>query len=181
MSGYVEKEVKVLNVNPEEVKNALLSLGAEKVFDDNRVFTTLDYDDLRLSKAGNEIRLTEEGKIKLSYDGKIAGGKETIKLVVSRKQEALDFFNRLGLNPVAEVKSHRTSFEWEGIDFDLDEFPQLAPFLEIDLGDSSLTLDGVLEKLSLKSNEVVTLSTKEIFKKFGLDYFDLFRTPGAPK
>ena len=130
MNDYLEKEYKVLEVDPKELGKKLEEMGAKKVFDGPRVFTTFDYSDLNLSKEGKEVRLTKEEKLKLTYSAKLdADSKETIKLFVSRKKEAVDFLNRLSLNPIAECKSHRVSYEWKGIDFDLDSFPEIPSFL----------------------------------------------------
>jgi len=177
MNDYIETEVKIPNINPDELIKALEKLGALKVFDDDRNYITLDFEDKRLTKKGEEIRLTEEGKLKLSFDRRLdTGRKETIKVFVSRKEEMLAFLNRIGINPIAEVKSHRISFEWKGVDFDLDVFPKIPPFLEIDVGGTDVSLNEVIEKLGLQGKEIVTLSTKEIYKANGLDYFELFKT-----
>ena len=173
---YIEKEVKVLDIFPERIVKRLEKLGAKKVFDADRIFTTLDYSGKRLSKENKEVRLTEEGKLKLSWEAKISeNSKETIKLFVSRKQETLDFLNRLGLVPVAIVKSHRTSFEWEDIDFDIDTFPKIPPFLEIDLGDSEKSLEEIVNLLELRAKKTLKASTKEVYKQYGIDYYKEFK------
>ncbi|MBN1263205.1 MAG: CYTH domain-containing protein [Candidatus Pacebacteria bacterium] len=172
---YFEDEVKVLDVSPEHLKRVFAKIKAKKVFDDKRLFTSFDYPNLKLTKNGKGVRLTEEGKLKLSFTTKLSTkSKETIKLFVSRKKEAVDFLDRLGLKPIAECPSHRISWEWKGVDFDLDQFPQIPPFLEIDPGDSGIALKKILELLDLGNREVVTLSTREVYTKYGKDYLKLF-------
>jgi adenylate cyclase class IV len=172
--NYIEREVKVLDVDVKQTSYLLNSLGAEKTFDGNRMFILFDFPDRRISKKGEEVRLTIEGdKNKLSYEFKVKGTLASTKLFVSREKEALDFFSKLGLEEIARIKSHRISWELDGIDFDLDVFPKIKPFLEIDLGNSKVKLSSLLKKLNLKNNEVVSISTREIYQKYGLDYSKL--------
>ena len=173
--NYLEKESKILNVNVEELIEKLKSLGAVEVFNDNRVITHFDTKEGTYMGESKVIKITEEGKVKLSYSGKTSEGKEDIKLTVSRKEEAVDFLNRIGLFPISESKSHRISFEWEGVDFDIDTFPQIPPFLEIDLGNSSHTLEDISEKLELQKNEIAEMGTPAIYGKYQLDYFEIFK------
>jgi adenylate cyclase class IV len=174
--NYIEKETKVLNINVQEITEKLKALGAKEVFNDKRIITHFDSKERTLIKEEKNIKLTEEGKLKLSWSGRRKeNGHETVKLFVSRKQEAIDFMNRLGFDPISESTSHRISFEWEGVDFDIDEFSQIPAFLEIDLGDSKYTLQDILQKLNLEKNEMGEMSTPEIYKKYGFDYFDLFK------
>jgi adenylate cyclase class IV len=174
---YVEKEIKVLDVDVSRLVTALETLGAKKVFDGDRVFTYFDYEDYELRNSGEEVRLTEEEKIKLSYSQRLENGeKETVKLFVSRKQEAVDFLFRLGLNPVAEIHSHRISYEWGSTDFDIDAFPEIPSFLEIDLGDSPIkSLEELIDALNLKEEEKLDISTHKIYEKFGIDIFERFK------
>src|SRR5205814_288073 len=120
-------------------------------------------------------KLTEEGKVKLSYDAPVEAGRESIKFVVSRKQETVDFLSRLGFLPVSQSTSERISYEWEGVGFDIDESPQIPAFLEIDCGESNYSLEDILKKLGLENHESGEMSTPEIYKKYGLDYFKLFK------
>ncbi|HUW22240.1 MAG TPA: hypothetical protein VMW41_06275 [Candidatus Bathyarchaeia archaeon] len=181
MNNYLEKEFKVLDVSLEKLAIAFKKIGAKKVFDGQRLFTTFDYPALRLNRKGQDVRLTEEAKLKLSFSSRInPKAKEVIKLFVSRKKETVDFLDRLGLVPIAECQSHRTSWEWKGIDFDLDQFPQIPPFLEIDVNDSNLSFKQVLKLLGLESHEVATLGTKEVYSKYGKDYLKLFKIKRRP-
>lgn len=174
--SYIEQEVKILDVNVEVLCSKLRELGAVEVFNADRVITHFDAADGHLTKEGKTMKLTEEGKLKLSIGGAAeTGQKETVKLFVSRKQEAVDFLARLGIKPISESTSRRISFEWSGIDFDIDQFPKIPAFLEIDLGESGMALQDVLAKLGLEKNQVVEMSTPDIYEKYGHNYFELFK------
>ena len=176
MSDYIENEVKILNIDAQEVAKLIERLGATKVFDGKRVFTTFDTTDRFYTKNNTIIRLTEEGKLKLSVSYMNENGdKETIKLFTSRKKETVDFLSRLNVVPIARVESHRVSYELDDIDFDIDKFPKIPPFLEVDIGaDSKYSLDELVRKLRLDGNELVSIGTEDIYSKYGKDYFELF-------
>jgi adenylate cyclase class IV len=173
--SYVEHETKVLGVDVESLSVRLFDLGAIQVFNDDRVITHFDSIEGSLAAKNSSIKLTEEGTLKLSYTDIVNGQKETIKLKVSRKQEAVDMLAKLGFIPISEVTAHRTSFEWDGIDFDIDQFSGVPSFLEIDLGDSDKSLSEVIELLDLDGNEKGEMSTREVCAKYGVNYFEVYK------
>lgn len=175
MIEYVESEVKILNINVSDVCINLDRIGAKKVFDDDRVFITFDTKRGKYRKNKTIIRLTEETKLKLSVSNFPDGiNKETVKLFVSRKKEAIDLLGKLGIYPIAEVKSHRISYEHGPVDFDIDIFPEIPPFIEIDVGNSTTLLEELLVKLELTDKEKFYGGTEELYQRYGKDYFDVF-------
>ncbi len=167
-----EVEHKVLEVNPDAISAAMKAIGAKQVYDDVRTITYFDHPDSSLRKAGEGIKLTEEGKLKLEHTRKAENGQsDTVKLFVSRKAEAVELLKRLDLVPVTQVQARRISYELDSIDFDIDCFPGIPPFMEIDMADAKVELDELLGKLGLTENEVIVATTPEIFAHYGKDYF----------
>lgn len=179
MFTFTEQEIKILDIDPKEIQSKLEEMGAKKVFDADRVFTTFDTPDRKYTAQNTTIRLTEEDKLKLSIRTlKKDGKKDSVKVFTSRKQETVDFLDRLGLSSVAEVKSHRVSYELgEGnvVDVDIDEFPGIPPFVEIDLEFLPMPLEEFLIKLGLAGREPMDITTEEIYSYYGKDYFELFK------
>lgn len=183
MNTYKEQEIKVLDINVENLCEKLERLGAKKVFDGDRIFTTLDTEEKTYLQKDIMIRLTEEEKLKLSVSTNNSksstGEKETVKLFVSRKKETIDFFKALGILPISEVKTHRISYELETkkgiVDFDIDTFPDIPSFLEIDLENLVQTIEELLETLNLSQNKIVDCGTEEIYKIYNIDYFEKFK------
>lgn len=168
---YPNVESKVLDVEVEGLIARLRGIGAKEVFDAERIITHLDDGTGRLK--GKNLKLTEEDKLKLSIDT----GEEhsTVKLFVSRKAECIDMLAELGIRPVAVARARRTSFEWEGVDFDIDQFPGIPPFLEVDVSESVHSLEEVLKSLGLEVKERGMLSTPQVYERYGLDYFERFK------
>ncbi len=104
--------------------------------------------------------------------------KEAIKFKTSRLKETMNFFHQLGLNPISNVRENRISYEMGKIDFDIDKFPAIPAFLEIDiefLEDEGYKLDDLLKKLGLENNRVVVMGTEDIHKLYGIDYFEKYK------
>ena len=168
---YPNVETKVLDVEVEPLIARMRGIGAKEVFDAERTITHLDDGTGRL-RAKN-LKLTEEDKLKLSIDTNEEHS--TVKLFVSRKGECIDMFAELGIHPIAVTRARRTSFEWEGVDFDIDQFPGIPPFLEVDVAESAHTLEEVLATLELEEKEQGMYSTPQIYERYGLNYFEHFK------
>ena len=171
---YLEKEIKILNIDVTMVTSTLEKLGATKVFDGKRIRTTFNSATNLLSN-GIELRVTEEDEIKLSLDEKTSSGEiSSIKLKISRAKEMEDLLAKLGIYPISKVESQRISYELDNVDFDIDQFPSIPPFMEIDLEHFRGDVKELLEKLNLKQNEIFIGSTIELFRKYNKDYVNLF-------
>ncbi len=176
---YVEMETKILDIDVESVSARLTKMGAAKVYDGERLITYLDTKDRRLQSKGQILKVTDEGSVKVSISTPIEGhatNTEQIKYKASRRKEAVDLLDRLGFRAFAEVRQRRISFELDGIDVDIDLFPQIPPFAEVDMADNPLSLDTFLEQLGIATNKRVIMSTPEVYKKYDKDLFELFKT-----
>lgn len=165
-------EIKILDVDAADLESKLESLGAKKVFDAIR---TITYFKNERDTAPPFLKLTDEGeKLKLSSQNNQTH--EEIKLFVSRKNECAALLATLGYLQISEVKAQRISYELGSIDFDIDLFPHIPAFLEIDLGETpAMTSEEVFSKLGLTQNKKGQFSTPEIFSEYGKNYFEEFK------
>lgn len=181
MNEYKEQEIKVLDVNVKQLVEKLEKMGAKKVYEDTRTIIALDTKDRSfLNQKDKLIRVTEEGSIKVTMHINQSNpeAKEEIKFKTSRLKETLDFFHQMGLDPISKVQAPRISFELGKIDFDIDYFPAIPPFLEIDtkhLEDEGYTVDSLLKTLGLEENRVVVMGTEDIHKLYGINYFEEYK------
>lgn len=178
---YKEHEVKILDIDVKKLVEKLDEIGAKKVYEDTRTIITLDTEDrLFLNQKDKLIRITDEGSIKVSIHVNQSKPeiKETIKFKTSRLKETMDFFHQMGLDSISKVKADRISYELGKIDFDIDKFPAIPPFLEIDiefLEDEGYTLESLLKVLGLENNRSVVMGTEDIHKLYGIDYFNEYK------
>lgn len=182
LSEYKEHEIKVLDVDVDSLIEKLNKLGAKEVYNNTRTIIALDTEDKHfLNKEDKLIRVTDEGSIKVTMhvNQSKPKEKEAIKFKTSRLKETLDFFNELGITPISNVKAKRISYELGKIDFDIDKFPEIPAFLEIDteyIEEEGHTIEEILKNLGLESNKIVEMGTEDIHKIYGIDYFEAYKS-----
>lgn len=85
LNEYKEHEIKVLDINVNDVIKKLELIGAKKVYDDTRTIIALDTkDNYFLNKEDKLIRVTDEGTIKVTMH--INQSKPDIKAGIKFKQ-----------------------------------------------------------------------------------------------
>lgn len=149
-----EVEAKFLNANHDALRARLKELGAV-CRQPMRLMRrrNFDYPDLRLQKIGGWIRVRDEGdKITLSYkqlnDRSLHGTKE-VNLVVNDFDKASDFLSAIGLKQKTYQETKRESWSLEGAEIELDEWPWVNPYMEIEAANEE-TLKGIVKKLGLE-------------------------------
>jgi adenylate cyclase, class 2 len=180
-----EYEVKFLEIDRAAIENRLLEIGAVKVGDyfyRRRVF---DYPDLRLDKDHSWIRLRDEGdKITLSFkkrlgvatsDGKSNDqGMQEIEVVVSDFEKTAEFFLAIGLKEKFYEENKRTRWRKGPVQFDIDTWPQIPTYLEIE-ADSWAGIDQGIRELGLKDADKKIFSTHQVYKLYGIEEKDYQR------
>jgi len=164
-----EIEVKFLNVDPVKMEAKLQEIGAKKVFDKIYRRKVFDYPDLRLDKDGSWLRLRDEGdRVTLSYkhrlgqkthDGTINDeSMEEVEVVVSDFEKAGKLFEKIGLKEKFYEENRRIRYVLEGIEFDIDTWPLLEPYLEIEAS-SWVEIDRATKLLGLNPADRKIFST----------------------
>ncbi len=135
-----------------------------------RTITHYDTLDGRLAAENRRCKITEEEFTKVSMSRLFPDGQQKeLKTRVSNKDATVGILEQLGYFPIAEVKAERISFEFNDIDVDIDIFPHIPPFLEIDAPDDMVA--NVLSSLALEHLEQFIGGTPEIYSRYGLEYF----------
>ena len=181
INEYREHEIKVLDVNIEDLTKKLEKISARKVYDGVRTIIALDTENRSfLNETDKLIRVTDEGTIKVTMhvNQSKPEKKAAIKFKTSRLKETMDFFHELGLDPISKVRAPRISYELGKIDFDIDKFPAIPAFLEIDIEyikEEGYTVESLLKELGLENNKVVVMGTEDIHKLYNIDYFEEYK------
>ena len=177
-----EIEVKFLNIDPVLMENKLKAIGAKKIFEKLYKRRTFDYPDLRLHKKGAWIRLRDEGeKVTLTYKERIGvktfDGKtnddsmEEIEIIVSDFMKTAELLNRMGFVEKFYEENRRIRYLLEDIEFDIDFWPQLDPYLEIE-APSWEKIDEGIKLLGLNPKDKKIFSTNQVYKLKGIDELD---------
>ncbi|HUD11275.1 MAG TPA: class IV adenylate cyclase [Candidatus Saccharimonadia bacterium] len=149
-----EIEVKFLDINIDSLRNQLTSLGARLVTPERLMRRrNLDFPDLRLAKEySGWVRVRDEGgKVTMSYkqtNDYSVRGTEEINLDVNNFDAASEFLTTIGLKQKSYQETKRESWELEGVQVEIDTWPWIPPFVELE-GSSESDLKRVATKLEL--------------------------------
>jgi len=180
-----EKEVKFLNIDPDDIQKKLKKIGAKKVgeyFYRRRIF---DYPDLRFDKQGAWIRVRDEGdKVTLNFKRRLGvkthdgttcdKGMEEAEVIVSDFAKTADFLLKIGLIEKFYEENRRIRWVKNDIEFDIDTWPKLKPYLEIE-APSWRKVDKVIKLLGLNPKDKKIFSTHQIYKLNGINELDYER------
>lgn len=173
-----EIEVKFLNTDPEKLQKQLQNIGAEKVgeyFYRRRVF---DYPDWRLDRAASWLRLRDEGdRITLGFKKRIGAdahdgttndtGMEEIEIEVNDFGRTAELILRLGFVEKHYAENKRTRWVKDNVEFDIDTYPELEPYLEIEAATWE-QIDKAIEWLGLNPADKRVFSTNQVYALKGI-------------
>jgi adenylate cyclase class 2 len=165
-----EIEVKILEINVPEVVKRLEALGAKKVLDTVQEIIIYDNAEGTLSK-GQLLRLRKNGEvIELTYKKRIS--KEGTKISDEKEVHVSDFettrkiLQGIGLKEVRKTTKHRISYHLHGVGFEIDTYPGIPTFLEIETEDEKL-LEEYVKKLGFTMKDAKPWTGKDVFKHYG--------------
>ena len=176
-----EIEVKFLNIDPDLIENRLKEIGAKKVFERFYKRKAFDYPDLRLDKAGAWIRLRDEGdKITLAFKQRIGmaadaksndKGMEEIEVEVDDFEKTANLLLKAGFIEKHYAENKRIRYQLDDIEFDIDFFPQIEPYLEIE-APSWERINEAISLLKLNPEDKRIFSTYQIYELKGMNFND---------
>lgn len=177
-----EFEVKFLEVNVPELEKKLLEIGARKTSEYEYSRAIFDYQDLRMDKEGGWVRLRTDGKEStLTYkkrigiksnDGSVADdGMQEIEVIIDSYEKTHQLLKAIGLVVKIESKNKRVRYEKGDVTFDIDSWPQIPPYLEVE--SSSLEkVKNAANELGFDGKKGIICSAKQIYKKYRIDVDD---------
>jgi len=183
---YEEIEAKFLNIDPEQIQEKLLEMGATKVGDFFQQWTTFDYPDWRLDKDLAWVRLRDEGdnEVSLSYkkrlgssdrDGTINdAGMQEIELKVNDFDKTSAFFEAIGFVIKHSAEKKRIRWVKDDVEFDIDIYPCLEPYIEIETT-SWDKIKSSAEALGLNYEDKKIFSANQVYALKGIDVGKLLK------
>ncbi|MDR3125655.1 MAG: CYTH domain-containing protein [Candidatus Nomurabacteria bacterium] len=170
-----EIEGKWLDVDHEELRAKLKALGAKRTRPKTQMTRAVFYDvEREMPKIGARVRVRDEGdRVTMSYkrtsDASLVGTKE-VELVVDNYNKAIDFLKQIGMVQKSVEETRRESWELDGAEIELDEWPWLPAFVEIEAADEA-KLRAVAKKLGLDMAAAMHGSVDFVYEK----YYDVAR------
>ena len=180
-----EIEVVFLNVDKEALEKKLLSVGAHKVKDIFYRHVAMDYPDYRLNTDNSWIRLRDEGgEIVLSYKKRLGvtsqdgstndEGMEEVEVVVDSYDNMKLFLHKVGFIEKHEAEKKRTRWQRGETVFDVDTWPALPTFLEIE-APTWEDIDEATRLLGFDPKDRKICSANQIYRMHGMEVNDYRR------
>lgn len=165
-----EIEVKILEVDKNEIIKKLESFGAKQTFEGSMKVCFFDFPGdklreknkrLRLRKAGGKTQITLKSNIKKG-DAIICDEYET---EIKDQEIALKIFDELGLKIIREYEKYRTSYAIDKMFFEIDEIQGCPTYIEIEGPSVEMVYEWV-EKLGYEASDAVSLSGREVVEEY---------------
>ena len=159
----IEYEVRVLEINEEEIQGKLNKLNAvlvENVLQKRYVYDfkpAIPSKWIRLRTNGNKSTLT----IKNIESSKIDGTKE-IEIEVSDFDTTNEILRDLGYKPRGIQENKRIKYNLNGVEVDIDTWPKIPTYLEIE-GTSEAEVYNTLELLGIPKEKATSLDVQSIY------------------
>ncbi len=154
-----EIEVKILEVDAEDIEKRLEALGAELVQDS---ILNVDWYRVKGLKEGEDewflrIRIDSSGKAEVTWKRKpqkvgITKQAEEINFIVSDPVACGKFFEVLNLEKYAHQEKKRTSWILDNLRFDMDTYPGIPTYLEIE-GEGEEEIKLGIKLLNLENHQ----------------------------
>ncbi len=140
-----EVEVKILNVDRNQLEAKLRSLGAEKEFDGEIHALFFDFPDQSIASSQGMLRLRKIGdRTQLTFKNAISSDETKIRdeheVDVSNFDTARSILQSMGLSVWLEMRKHRTTYSLADAHFEFDkhhdQYAFVPEFLEIEATES---------------------------------------------
>lgn len=175
-----EIETKVLNIDAKDIKQKLLSFGANKTQETRLI---VDWYRIKGIKEGEDpwflrIRSNSEGKCEVTWKAKsdilgTARKHKEINFNIQEPEKLSDLFEELGLEKYAHQEKDRTSFSYKDWRFDIDQYPKMPAYLEIE-GVSEEHVNQAIKLIGLDSSPTWAKGERILIQDtYGLDWYKM--------
>ncbi len=166
-----EFEVRILDIDVEQIKNKLEEVGAKKHLERSMRRYVYDINDnkdtwIRLRDNGQTITLTIK---EIHHDG-IDGTKET-EIEVDDFEKTNLLLNKLSFLPKAYQENKRISYKLNNVEIEIDFWPKIPPYLEIE-AKSTEEIEKTVKLLGFKMNQTTSIGVKKVYQKYNLNIDD---------
>lgn len=170
----IEREVRILEINIEEVENKLKKLGARKIGEYFQKRYTYDFNPkkenkwLRLRTNGEKNTLTIKEIISNTIDGTTE-----LEIEVSDFDKTNIILEELGFYHRNYQENKRVFYKYNDVEISIDSWPLIPDYVEIE-GKSNEDIYDIVEKLDLKDKEITTIDVEGIYqKKYNINVLDI--------
>lgn len=165
----VEHEAKILDIDPDAAEKLILDAGGQRLgekFMRRYVYDITPGDDskwIRLRDTGTETTMTVK---QISSDA-IDGTRE-VEVAVDDFATTNVLLGMLGFEPKSYQETKRVSFLLDGAQVEIDTWPRIPPYLEIEAG-SKAEVVRVAALLGYAEEQLTGENTIKVYARYGID------------
>lgn len=164
-----EFEAKILEIDVDRIISKLKALGAKKVGEKQQRRFVYDFTP---KKENSWVRLRTDGQkttltIKETQNDNIDGTKE-LEISVDDFDKTNLLLEKLGFAHKGYQENKRISYVLEGVEIEIDFWPQIPPYLEIE-GKSVDEVEKIIKLLGFELSQATSIHTTDVYKKYGID------------
>ena len=164
-----EFEVRVLEINHDEMVEKLESLNAIKKIDALQqryvydLIPKVEHSWIRLRTDGVKATLTIK-----DLQAKTIDGTKELEIIVDDFDKTNLILEKLGFKNRGFQQNKRVQYILDGVEIDLDRWPLIPEYMEIE-GKNEEEVYATLEKLGIEKDKIVTLDVASIYTHYGYD------------
>lgn len=168
-----EYEAKVLDIDPVATVARIVAAGGRQVAEpalQRRFVYDLEAGDasrwIRLRDNGREVTLAVK---QVAHDG--IDGTDEVEVTVSSFDATNELLALLGYTPKSYQENRRTSYLLDGVQLEIDEWPLIPPYLEIEASSAAEVL-RVAAALGYDESQLTSENTTKIYRRYGIELAD---------
>lgn len=167
--GKIEYEVRILEIDHEDVIKRLEALGAEFIFDSMQKRYVYDVKPVQPNK-WIRLRQNQDGTTLTIKDlsAKTIDGTKEIEIKVDDFDTTNELLEELGYFNRGFQENRRVQYRLDGVEIDLDKWPLIPEYLEIE-GHNEEEVYRTVERLGFSKDDIVTLDVSSIYTHYGYD------------
>lgn len=161
-----EYEIRILEINKENIIRKIESLGAIKKGEYNQKRYVYD---LKPIQRNRWIRLRTNGtETTMTYkdiESNTIDGTKEVEFKVDSFEVANEFLNKIGFMPRSYQENKRIQYTLDNVEIDIDTWPMIPTYLEIE-GNSEEEVNNMVKKLGLSNLKITVLNCDDIYREF---------------
>lgn len=173
----LEFEAKFVNINPKEIEEKLSKMGAAPT--EEKLFRSIsfDYPGFPMDKVASWVRLRNEGdRVTLAYKKRLGvttsngndSGMEEVQFNVDDFEKTKEFLLKIGMVVKFAQEKKRKTWIKDGVHYDLDTWPKLDTYLEIEAS-SMEEVDNCAKELGINLENKKVCSATQIYQMAGIN------------
>ncbi|MGW4885885.1 class IV adenylate cyclase [Streptomyces murinus] len=165
----IEYEAKVLGIDPDAMAERIKAAGG--IFQGERLMRRYVYDTVPPVR-GRWVRLRDSGGavtlcVKTISSDEIDGTRET-ETTVGSFDDTHALLGLMGLTRRSYQENRRSSWLLDGVRLEIDAWPGIPPYLEIE-GDDEDQVWAAADRLAILRADLTSENTTKVFARYGID------------